>query len=367
MLEVFFTVDVEIWCNGWKNIDAKFPQAFQQYIYGRTARGEYGLRYQLQQLRDHGLYGVFFVEPLFATRFGTEPLAEIIGLIKEYGQEVQLHMHPEWVDEALKPLLPKKRRKHPFMRDYSLKDQTTLIAAGIQLIADAGGGQVNAFRAGSFGFNENTLAALAANNIKFDSSYNASMMGLDSGIMSGDALYDTIEFDTLTLDTLTSVTPVSCYLNASPHTTGRIIEYPMTVFNDGSGSLRHAQLGDAIRTDRDLSDHLIFLAEDEFVRRFARRQGDPPDLARLQPGHPRRVRPQMLQGQIQERHKGRFDHPIGVFAIKTKGRDQNPPRALRPFQNQGIAAIGKKQRRAANRVDLTIPFQPHGKNIAQIG
>lgn len=243
MLDVFFTVDVEIWCGGWKNIDAKFPQAFQQYVYGRTARGEYGLRYQLQQLRDHGLYGVFFVEPLFATRFGIAPLTEIIGLIKEYGQEVQLHMHPEWVDESLKPLLPKIRRKRPFMRDFSLQDQTTLIAAGIQLITDAGGGQVNAFRAGSFGFNENTLAALAANNIPFDSSYNASMMGLDSGIMPGDALYDTIEFDTLTSDTLTSVTPASSCLSSSALGTGRIIEYPMTVFNDGSGSLRHAQLG----------------------------------------------------------------------------------------------------------------------------
>ncbi len=218
MLNVFFTVDVEIWCGGWTNIDTKFPQAFQQYVYGRTQRGEYGLRYKLQQLRDHGLHGVFFVEPLFATRFGTEPLAEIIGLIQEYGQEVQLHMHPEWVDESTYPLLPTRLRKRPFMSDFSLEDQTTLIAEGIKLIADAGGGNVNAFRAGSFGFNLNTLVALATNNITFDSSYNASYFGLGSGLASGKILLE-------------------------PFFSNGVTEFPMTVFDDGTRSLRHTQLG----------------------------------------------------------------------------------------------------------------------------
>lgn len=218
MLDVFFTVDMEIWCGGWKDIDAKFPRAFQQYVYGRTPKGEYGLRYKLQRLRDHGLLGVFFVEPLFATRFGIEPLAEIIGLIKEYGQEVQLHMHPEWVDESTHPLLPEPMRKRPFMREFSLKDQTTLIAKGIQLIDDAGGGRVNAFRAGSFGFNRDTLSALAANNIAFDSSYNASYFGLESGLAPDELLVE-------------------------PFQSNGVMEFPMTVFDDGTRSLRHTQLG----------------------------------------------------------------------------------------------------------------------------
>ena len=70
MMDVFLTVDVEVWCDGWDDIDAKFPDAFQRYIYGPTSRGDYGLPYQLRQLQDHGLTGVFFVEPLFSTRFG---------------------------------------------------------------------------------------------------------------------------------------------------------------------------------------------------------------------------------------------------------------------------------------------------------
>jgi hypothetical protein len=218
MLNVYFTVDVEVWCGGWKDIDVKFPQAFQKYIYGPTPQGEYGLRHQLKLLRDHGLYGVFFVEPLFATRFGIEPLTEIIGLILEYGQEVQLHMHPEWVDESTYPLLPDVRRKRPFMRHYSLDEQTVLIAAGIKLISDAGGGQVNAFRAGSFGFNLDTLSALAANNITFDSSYNASYFGAESGLTTSKILLE-------------------------PIMKNSVMEFPMTVFDDGTRSLRHTQLG----------------------------------------------------------------------------------------------------------------------------
>lgn len=218
MLKVFYTVDVEIWCDGWRNIDQRFPNAFQQYVYGKTTKGEFGLRYQLQRLREHGLTGVFFVEPLFALRFGLQPLAEIVGLVKEYGHEVQLHMHPEWVDEAREAVLPKVNAKKQFMRQFSLEEQTILIGRGIELIDQAGGGRVNAFRAGSFGCNRDTLIAAQRNQIQFDSSYNASMMGLDSGILPEHIL-------------------------SEPVSTEGLIEYPMTVFNDGTGVLRHTQLG----------------------------------------------------------------------------------------------------------------------------
>lgn len=218
MLDVFFTVDVEVWCGSWQNLDVRFPRAFQQYVYGKTQQGEYGLRYILKQLREHDLLGVFFVEPLFATRFGLEPLAEIVSLIREFDQEVQLHLHTEWVSESLVPLIEEANRKRQFLRYFSLEEQTTLIAAGIQLVERAGGGKVNAFRAGSFGFNRESLSALAANHIVFDTSYNASMFGLDSGVLPGQALFEPIECD-------------------------KVIEYPMTVFDDGTAKLRHVQLG----------------------------------------------------------------------------------------------------------------------------
>jgi hypothetical protein len=217
MLDVFFTVDVEIWCNG-AHQDARFSQAFQQYVYGDTPAGEYGLRYTLRQLKEHGLSGVFFVESLFTTRFGKEPLAEIVSLIQEHQQEVQLHLHTEWAHQSIDALIDQARGCRQFLHDFSLDDQVILIAAGKKILEQASGQSIDAFRAGNFGFNRDSLRALAVNGITFDSSYNATMFGLDSGVMDGHTLLEPIECE-------------------------GVYEYPMTVFNDGTRSLRHTQLG----------------------------------------------------------------------------------------------------------------------------
>lgn len=217
MLSVYLTVDVEVWCSGWNDLDRKFPDHFKRYVYGTTPKGDFGLPYQAKVLRDHGLIGVFFVEPLFSARFGVQSLEEIVGVLNDGGQEVQLHLHTEWADESSPPLLPGLETKRRNLRDFSLEDQSTLIGLGAGMLRRAGAPHLNAFRAGNFGFNRDTLRALAANGIAIDSSYNALMFGPDSGVMPGVRL----------------TAPVMCE---------GVCEYPMTVFTDGMGKLRHAQL-----------------------------------------------------------------------------------------------------------------------------
>jgi len=217
LLDVFLTVDVEVWCDGWDDIDAKFPHCFRKYVYGPTAAGDFGLPYQLKLLREHGLTGVFFTEPLFSARFGRQPLADIVGLLRDGGGQVELHLHPEWVDEARAPLLPNVTDKLPSMRACSAAQQEVLIATGLRLLADAGAAPISAFRAGGFGFNRDTLRALAKAGVEFDSSYNACMGGMTSGLAPGACV----------------VEPVVCE---------GVTEVPMMNFNDGSTRLRHAQL-----------------------------------------------------------------------------------------------------------------------------
>jgi len=218
MLNVFLTVDVEIWCDGWAGIDTKFPEAFQRYIYGCTDRGEFGVRYQAELLKEHGLIGVFFVEPLFSGRFGLEPLTEIVALLREREQEIQLHLHTEWVDEWPTQVFACGRGKQQFLRLFPRDEQCMLIADGMHRLERAGADPVNCFRAGSFGFNADTLDALAACGIPYDSSYNATAFGRDSGVAPG-----------------TIVTDV--------HIERGVTEYPMTVYDTGFGRLRHTQLG----------------------------------------------------------------------------------------------------------------------------
>jgi hypothetical protein len=217
MLNVFFTVDVEVWCDGWENIDDKFASALDQYIYGTTKQGSFGMPYQLKVMNDHGLTSVCFIEPLFSARFGQQPLDEIVGLVNEAGHEVQLHLHTEWVDEAREPLLQGITEKRQHLRYFTADEQTSLISSGLRMLQRAGAEDVNAFRAGSFGFNRDTLDALAANSVPFDSSYNATLFGPDSGVRPGEQLW-------------------------SPFECAGVCEYPMTVFKDGTGKIRHVQL-----------------------------------------------------------------------------------------------------------------------------
>ena len=62
-MKVYITIDVEVWCDSWSNIDHGFPEAFQRYIYS-------GLVRNIAILKDFGIKASFFVEPLFALRLG---------------------------------------------------------------------------------------------------------------------------------------------------------------------------------------------------------------------------------------------------------------------------------------------------------
>jgi hypothetical protein len=217
-VRVFFSVDVEVWCDEWNDLERQFPDAFARYIYGPTPRGDYGLPMTLSLLRDHGLAGVFFVEPLFSARFGPDPLAEIVGLIQGADQEVQLHLHPEWVDEARPPILESYDGKRQFMWMFSAEQQANLIATGARMLHEAGAGRLRAFRAGNFGLGRDTWSALRDNGLIFDSSYNYTALGSGSGLDTGE-------------------------IQIQPYLVDGVFEYPVTVFRDGFGRYRPAQLG----------------------------------------------------------------------------------------------------------------------------
>lgn len=172
-MNVFLTFDIEVWCNGWGNLDNAFPSSFERYVYGRSAHGDYALPQILAILNQHGLKGVFFVEPLFATRFGAEHLETIVQLIRGAGQEIQLHLHTEWSDEARQPIIKNNSSKRQHLNHYTLDEQTTLIGHGKKMLEDAGSGSICAFRAGSYAVNRDTFTALSRNQIYLDSSLNS--------------------------------------------------------------------------------------------------------------------------------------------------------------------------------------------------
>lgn len=217
-MKVYLTFDIEVWCDGWEGLDERFPASFERYVYGRSKRGQYALPKTLEILDRHGLKGVFFVEPLFAGRFGIEHLAIIVELIQAAGHDVQLHLHPEWADEIRPLLFPGATRKRQHLSYYTLDEQIALLNYGRDLLARAGCDRITVFRAGSFACNSDTYRALRHCGIAVDSSLNA--VHPDSGV----DLRGMLNFH-------------------HPQQLEGVSVFPMTVFRDGLGKLRPAQVG----------------------------------------------------------------------------------------------------------------------------
>ena len=176
-LQVLITVDTEYWPQDpdftvpLRRTDLKPDVELRRDFFGETARGSFGVPYQLERLRAHSLRGVYFVEALAASVVGTGPLEAMVSTILAAGQEVQLHLHTEWLRVEPNEVLPGRRGGN--IRDFTLEEQRALLGLGRDNLEAAGARDVIAYRAGNFGANADTLRALASLDFRFDSSHNA--------------------------------------------------------------------------------------------------------------------------------------------------------------------------------------------------
>ncbi len=164
MTPVFLTIDTEF---AWRHHAAgRFPDE----VYARSCEpAGVGIGYQLGRLARYGLKACFFVDPMPALVYGLDPIRRLVGTILDAGQEVQLHCHPDWVG-AVAGDGGVARSASELMR-YPAQAQAALIGQARALLMAAGAPAPVAFRAGSFGADENTLAALAPLTIRYDSSH----------------------------------------------------------------------------------------------------------------------------------------------------------------------------------------------------
>jgi len=210
MTRVFLTIDTELmWRHHVAGLDAGTIVARSLEPAG------VGVAWQLQKLADHDLKACFFVDPMPALVYGLEPIKRVVGAILEAGQEVQLHLHPNWagarpgdggVSHALFELV-----------EYSLEEQIELIAGGEDLLMVAGAPQPLAFRAGSYSASDDTLTALAELGYRYDSSHNGAEHPWPSAISLPPR----------------QIAPVR-YLG--------VTEVPVTLIEDARGHLRHFQI-----------------------------------------------------------------------------------------------------------------------------
>jgi hypothetical protein len=174
-----------------------------------------GTGWQMDKLDEHGLTGVFFVDPMPALVYGADVIARIVAPIVARGHEAQLHLHPEWLAWASDQPVGERRGQN--IGDFDLDDQIVLITLARQFLIDAGAPPPIAFRAGNFGANDDTLRALAALGIRWDTSFNPTYIGGPCTIELGRDQID----------------PVARL---------GITEVPVSAICDRPGHIRHAQV-----------------------------------------------------------------------------------------------------------------------------
>lgn len=152
--------------------------------------GPFGVGWQMDRLEQYGLKGVYFVDPMPGLVYGPAIVAQMIEPILERRHEVQLHIHTEWLEWT--EASPVEGRRGRNIGDFSLEDQVMLISGARDALIEAGAPKPIAFRAGNYGANDDTLKALAALGLQWDSSFNAYYRGGDCRISLDESYVDPV-------------------------------------------------------------------------------------------------------------------------------------------------------------------------------
>lgn len=152
---------------------------FARSILGRTPGGDFGIEYQMDLLDRHGHKGIFFVDPMPALVWGAGAIADIIEPIQKRGHDVQLHIHTEWLELAgsANPV----GRTGTNIKDFTYEQQCALLSYAKDALVTAGAPVPVAFRAGNYGASDDTLRALHAVGLQYDTSH---CPGIDGSLCS---------------------------------------------------------------------------------------------------------------------------------------------------------------------------------------
>ncbi|WP_294192162.1 polysaccharide deacetylase family protein [uncultured Sphingomonas sp.] len=226
MTAVFLTIDTEF---AWRHHAAGLDAAT---IHARSVEpARVGLTWQLDVLARAGLKATFFVDPLPALIYGEEWAARMVEPVLAAGQEVQLHCHPNWIGAVAGD----RGAAHGAFEliDLSADRQRAVLARAIDLLVAADAPRPVAFRAGSYSANDDTLCALAALGLSYDSSHNGAHHPWPSSITLPPA-------------------------QIAPVVRRGVVEVPVTVIEDKPGCWRNFQIcALSTREMRAALDHAI--------------------------------------------------------------------------------------------------------------
>lgn len=232
-MNLYLTIDTELASGLYRSLGkAALQEILDRSIVGKTRSQDVGVGHQMDVLDRHGLKAVFFVDPMPALIFGVGVVRDIVRPILDRGHDVQLHLHSEWLKFLEPPWLGD--RKFNELKQYGLQDQMALIRFARDTLVEAGAPPPVAFRAGNYSANDDTLRALSANQILYDTSFCTGMANSNCEISLPELTF------------------------APVHHHG-VIEVPIGAIGGPGGTRRHAQL--TALSYWELKDALVYLKQ----------------------------------------------------------------------------------------------------------
>lgn len=193
MTHVYITIDTE-YSSGFVRDGSAAERAdnYARSIACAWPGGMAGVPHKLQVLEATGQRAVFFVDPMPALVWGVASIEDIVAPIIEAGQDVQLHLHTEWLAHAGQshPLASGRTGQNLF--DFPFEEQCALIEYARDQLVAAGAPDPVAFRAGNYGANDDTIRALAQLGLKYDTSHCPALAGSASRLSLGPETRDPV-------------------------------------------------------------------------------------------------------------------------------------------------------------------------------
>lgn len=145
------------------SIDTEGPAGsdpVEHMIYGKTADGEYGIRYLMELFSERNIRGLFFVDIPEIADHGEAKIERVLKDIDENGHDVGVHVHPDHMADI-------NRR---YLWQYSYDEQYEMIARCSDFYEQVLKRRPVSFRAGRYGADNNTLLVLDKLGYKYDMS-----------------------------------------------------------------------------------------------------------------------------------------------------------------------------------------------------
>jgi hypothetical protein len=177
-MNVYFTVDTESSMGGAWRSPARRPLAAERHVFCRRGAQELGIPLIVQLLKRYGLRGTFFVETLATRCLGEADTRSIFDFLLEAGQDVQLHIHPnfrfyaEWrkaQGDGTPYTLPQRRDE---IGAFEETLQLDLLGEAARYFEQFTGVAPKAFRAGCYAGSNRMMRCLRQLGITADSSFN---------------------------------------------------------------------------------------------------------------------------------------------------------------------------------------------------